>query len=226
MTDQGARSADGQRLRLDEASRAAVVGGSIVSFDEGLSLQDREDIYLSNLYAQLATRSAYKDGLVGNWFDYYKNKLRYLGWDSARPVSAGQAGQGLMADSVSQQIARSFGAGYSRQASQAIATLGRSPAALELFERTSLQRNTGFFQVIPCAAKSRGKVEIALYHKQFRTRRTVSGFLFWPMEEVVESSVEEMAVVTFSTLHYATFRQKVAAAVIAETTRHLHELEI
>lgn len=226
MTDQGFRSAGGQRLHLDEASRAAVVGGSIVSFDEGLSLQDREDIYLSNLYAQLATRSAYKDGLVGNWFDYYKNKLRYLGWDSARPVSPAQPGQGLMADSVSQQISGSFGASYSRQASQAMGALRRSPDALELFERTSLLRNTGFFQVIPCAAKSPGRIEIALYHKQFRTRRTVSRFLFRPMEEVVESSVEETAIVSFSTLHYATFRQKVAAAVIAETTRHLHELEL
>ena len=38
--------------------RAAVVGNSVVSFNEGMSSQDREDIYLSNLYAQLATRSA------------------------------------------------------------------------------------------------------------------------------------------------------------------------
>ncbi|MGN8274362.1 hypothetical protein [Pseudomonas sp. SMN5] len=226
MTDHGLLSVGGQRLRLDEASRAAVVGASVVSFNEGLTLQDREDIYLSNLYAQLATRSAYEDGLVGNWFDYYKNKLRYLGWDSARPVTPEQAGRGLMADSVSQQISRSVGAGYSRQASQAMASLGRSPDALQLFERTSLQRDTGLFQMIPCVAKSPGKVEIVLYHKQFRTRRAVSGFLFRPMEEVVESSVEQMAVVTFSTLHYATFRRKVAAAVIAETTRHLHELEI
>ncbi|MCP2076002.1 UNVERIFIED_ORG: hypothetical protein J2Y77_005438 [Pseudomonas lini] len=209
-----------------DVPRAAVVGGSIVSFDERLSLQDREDIYLSNLYAQLATRSAYRDGLVGNWFDYYKNKLRYLGWDSARPVRPEQAGQGLMADSVSRQISQSFGGSFSRQASHALGALERNPEALEVFERTSLLRDTGFFQVIPCTSKSSGKIEIGLYHKQFRTRRTVSGFLFWPIEEVVESSQEEMAVVTFSTLHYATFRAKVAAAVIAETNRHLHALEL
>ncbi|MBT2339267.1 MULTISPECIES: hypothetical protein [Pseudomonas] len=209
------------------APGAAVVGASIVSFNEALSSQDREDIYLSNLYAQLATRSAYQDGLLGsNWFDYYRNKLRYLGWDTARPVSAGQAGQGLMADSVSRQISRSFDERFSWQTSQALGSLKRNPDALEAFEKTSLLRDTGFFQVIPCALKSPGRIEIALYHKQFRTRRTVSRFLFWPMEEIVESSHEEMAVVTFSTLHYAAFRKKVAAAVIAETTRHLHALEL
>ncbi|WP_249410668.1 hypothetical protein [Pseudomonas sp. St316] len=181
---------------------------------------------MSNLYAQLATRSAYKDGLVGNWFDYYRNKLRYLGWDSARPVSAGQAGQGLMADSVLRQVSRSFDQRFSRQARQALGTLRQSPDALEVFERTSLLRDMGFFQVIPCTAKSAGRIEIGLYHKQFRTRRTVSGFLFWPIEEVVENSLEEMAVVTFSTLHYAAFREKVAAAVMSETVRHLHALEL
>lgn len=209
-----------------DAPKAAVVGGSIVSFNVGLSSQDREDIYLSNLYAQLATRSAYKDGLVGNWFDYYKNKLRYLGWDSARPVSPGQAGQGLMADSVSRQISQSLGENLSRPASQALGALKRNHDALEAFEGASLLRDTGFFQVIPCTPKSPGKIEIALYHKQFSTRRTVSRFLFWPIEEVVETSLEEMAVVTFNTLHYATFREKVAAAVISETTRNLHALVI
>ncbi|MHA6786751.1 hypothetical protein ACWA6H_03475 [Pseudomonas bijieensis] len=226
MNDMGGRSTDGQLLRHSGTPAAAVVGGSIVSFDEGLSFQDREDIYLSNLYAQLATRSAYKDGLVGNWFDYYKNKLRYLGWDSARPVSAGRAGQGLMVDSVSRQISRSFDERFSRQASQALGTLRRNPDALEVFERTSLLRDTGCFQVIPCTSKSSGRIEIGLYHKQFRTRRTVSRFLFWPIEDVVESSQEEMAVITFSTLHYATFREKVAAAVMSETVRHLHALEL
>ncbi|WP_176471514.1 hypothetical protein [Pseudomonas sp. Irchel s3h14] len=46
------------------------------------------------------------------------------------------------------------------------------------------------------------------------------------MEEIVETSQEEMAIITFSTFHYATFRKKVAAAVVAETTRHLHALEL
>lgn len=218
------------RLRLanggSNAPRAAVVGGSIVSFNEGLSPQDREDIYLSNLYAQLATRSAYKDGLVGNWFDYYKNKLRYLGWDSARPVSPGQAGQGLMADSVARQLSRSLGENFSWPASQALGALKRNRNALDAFEGASLVRDTGFFQVIPCTPKSPGKIEIALYHKQFSIRRTVSKFLFWPMEEIVETSQEEMAIITFSTLHYAAFREKIAAAVVAETTRQLHALEI
>ncbi|WLG95249.1 hypothetical protein [Pseudomonas sp. FP198] len=212
-------------LHSSSASRAAVVGSSIVSFERGLSPQDREDIYLSNLYAQLATRSAYRDGLVGNWFDYYKNKLRFLGWDTARPVRLMEAGQGLMADSVSRQLSLSLAGRFSQQASQALGALENSPDAIEIFEGASLRRDRGFFQVIPCVLKSPGKIEIALYHKQFSTRRTVSKFLFWPMEEVVATSLEQMALITFSTLHYGTFRKKVAAAVLDETARNIHALE-
>ncbi len=131
-----------------------------------------------------------------------------------------------MSESVSQQILRSAGESFSRPANLALKALKRNSIALEVFERISLERDSGLFQMIPCSLKAPGKIEIALYHKQFSTRRTVSKFLFWPIEEIVESSQEEMAIITFSTLHYATFRDKVAAAVVAETTRHLHELEI
>lgn len=217
---------EGLTVAGNGAPGAAVVGSSIVSFDEGMSAQDREDVYLSNLYAQLATRSAYKDGLVGNWFDYYTNKLRYLGWDSARPVRPERAVDGSMADSVSQQISQSLGGQFSLQTNKALAALKNNHDALETFEGASLQSDVGFFQVVPCALKSRTRIEIALYHRQFSTRRTVSRFLFWPMDNIVKTSREEIAVVTFNTLHYATFRKKVAAAVVREVTRHLHALDV
>jgi len=215
-----------QALYGSDATGAAVVAGSLVSFGEGLSRQDREDICLSNLYAQLATRSAYRDGLVGSsWFSYYKKKLQYLGWDSARPLEPGLAGEGSMAQSVSLQLSKSFDERFAQPATESIGALERNPNALEAFERASLQQDSAFFQVIPCLPKSAGKIELALYHKQFSTRRTVSSFLFWPIEEVVQTSLEEMAVVTFSTLHYSTFRERVRASVIAETTRNIHALE-
>ncbi|WP_434572639.1 hypothetical protein [Pseudomonas sp. Z3-6] len=214
-----------QALYSSDATGAAVVAGSLVSFGEGLSRQDREDICLSNLYAQLATRSAYRDGLVGDWFSYYTNKLRYLGWDSARPLRSGQPGEGSMAESVSHQLSQSFEERFAQPAIESIGALKRHPDALEVFERASLQQESAFFQVIPCLPKSSGRIEIALYHKQFSIRRTVSTFLFWPIEEVVQTSLEEMAIVTFSTLHYSTFRERVRASVIAETTRNIHALE-
>ncbi|WP_242486252.1 hypothetical protein [Pseudomonas sp. TH03] len=205
---------------------AAVVGGSVVSFSAGMSSQDREDIYLSNLFAQMATRSAYRDGLVGNWFDYYRNKLRFLGWDSASPVRPVPVTAAFMADNVCQQISHSFGERFSSPASQAFESLRRNPIALDGFEGASLSRDSGLFQIIPCVQSRPGKIEIALYHKQFSTRRSGSRFLYWPMDDIVKTSEEQMALVTFSTLHYATFREKVAAAVLSESMRNLHALEI
>ncbi|WP_213941023.1 hypothetical protein [Pseudomonas sp. dw_612] len=205
---------------------AAVVGASVVSFGAGMSTQDREDIYLSNMFAQMATRSAYQDGLVGNWFDYYTNKLRYLGWDAVSPVGSVPARAAFMADNICQQISQSFGERFSSPANRAFESLRRNPIALDGFEGASLSRDSGVFQVIPCVQNRAGKIEIALYHKQFSTRRRGARFLFWPMDDIVKTSQERMALVTFSTLHYATFREKVAAAVLSESTRNLHALEI
>ncbi|WP_413793867.1 MULTISPECIES: hypothetical protein [unclassified Pseudomonas] len=220
------RLAAGERLFLrSDAIPAAVVGASLVSFDQGLSAQDREDICLSNLYAQLATRSAYRDGLVGSWFSYYRNTLRYLGWDSARSPRPGQAGEGSVAESVSRQISQAFDERFARSATESLGALKRNPNALQAFEQASLQHDSAFFQVIPCLPKSPGRIEVALYHKQFSVRKTLSTFLFWPIEEVVQASHEEMAVVTFNTLHYAMFREKVLAAVIAEASRNIHALQ-
>ncbi|SFW75556.1 hypothetical protein [Pseudomonas sp. NFACC04-2] len=130
-----------------------------------------------------------------------------------------------MAESVARQISQSFDERFARSATDSIGALKRNPNALETFERTSQQHDSAFFQVVPCLPKSPGRIEIALYHKQFSIRKTVSTFLFWPIEEVVRTSHEEMAVVTFNTLHYSMFREKVLGAVIAETTRNIHALE-
>ncbi|WLH01921.1 hypothetical protein PSH92_03345 [Pseudomonas beijingensis] len=216
----------GERLfHSRDATTAAVVGSSLLSFDQRLSPQDREDICLSNLYAQMATRSAYQDGLVGSWFSYYRNTLRYLGWDSARSLRPGQAGEGSMAESISRQLSQAFDERFARPATESIGALERNPKALEVFERASLQHDSAFFQITSCLPKSPGRIEVALYHKQFSLRKAVSTFLFWPIEQVVQTSLEEMAVVTFNTLHYATYREKVLAAVIAETTRNIHALK-
>lgn len=209
-----------------DVPQAAVVGGSLVSFGSGLSSQDRQDIYMSNLFAQMATRSAYEDGLVGNWFDYYRNQLRFLGWDTAKPIDLRPDRGLVMGDGAYKQISNTLGERFATPAGQALDSVRQNAKALGGFEGASLVRERGFFQLLPCVAKGAGKIEIGLYHKQFKTRKTVSRFLFWSVDDVLETSVEQMAIVTFSTVHYATYREKVANALVKHTTRLLHELEI
>jgi hypothetical protein len=206
---------------------AAVIGSSVVSFADCLSAQDREDIYLSNMFAQFATRSAYKDGLVGsNWFDYYKNQLKFLGWDNLVPVSPGEPEGGVMGDASVRKISQVFGEEFSTPTTLALDALRCNNRTLNIFEEASLSGNRGFFQIIPCVPKGKGKVEIGVYHKQFSTRKEVSRFLFWPVEQTIQTAEEQMAIITFSTLHHAAFRDKVLKKLTSGAIRNIHALEI
>lgn len=87
---------------MGSVPQAAVVGGSVVAFAAGLPESHREDVYLSTIYAQRATRAACNDGLSGDWFDYYCKTLKFIGWDvpcpeGLAPVQGGSMGGGCVA---------------------------------------------------------------------------------------------------------------------------------
>lgn len=206
--------------------QAAVVGGSVVSFAAGLPETQREDVYLSTMFAQRATRAAYNDNLSGDWFSYYCNQLKFIGWDVPRPQGLLPIRDQSMGEGASQHIATRLGDAFHGPAHRALAALESNPRALGLFESTSVSQDTGSFQVIPCVRKGLHRVEMGLYHCQFRLRRTTSRFLFIERDDLVLSSVEQLSVITFNTLHYATFREKVKRSVMSQSHAYLSALEL
>lgn len=206
--------------------QAAVVGGSVVAFAAGLPESHREDVYLSTMYAQSATRAAYNDGLSGDWFDYYCNTLKFIGWNVPRPEGLPSIQGGSMGTAASQHIATRLGEVFFDPANRALAALEGNMQALDLFESTSLSQDAGFFQMIPCVQKDAYRVEMGIYHRQFRLRREMSRFLFLDQDDLVQNSTEQMSVITFNTLHYAQFRDKVKKSVLSQTLKYLSALEL
>lgn len=206
--------------------QAAVVGGSIVAFTSGLPESHREDIYLSTLYAQRATRAAYLDGLSGDWFDYYCRTLKFIGWDVPPPEGLSPIQGGAMGEMASQRIETRLGEVFSDPANRALAALEKNEQALDLFESTSLSQGAGFFQMIPCVQKGAHRVEMGIYHRQFLVRREMSGYLFINEDDWVQNDTEQMSVITFNTLLYAQFRDKVKKAVVSQSLKYLEALEI
>jgi hypothetical protein len=206
--------------------QAAVVGGSVVSFAAGLPESHREDVYLSTMFAQRATRAACRDGLSGDWFDYYCNQLRFIGWDVPRPQALSAISGESMAALASEHIANHLGEGFHDPASRALAALRRDTNALGLFESTSLSQETGVFQMIPCRPKGAHRVELGIYHCQFRLRLKTSRFLFIEREDLMLEKVEKMAFITFNTLHYATFRERIKRSMLAQSLTFLRGLQL
>ena len=159
---------------------AAVVGGSVISFAGDLPDTHREDIYLSTMYAQRATRDAFNDafndGLSGDWFAYYRNVLRFIGWDVPVPEGLPLKQGYPMSEQASLGISARLGEQFSHPLRRALAALESDSLALDLFESTSLSQNAGCFQMIPCVQKGPNRVEMGIYHRQFQIRRSVSRF--------------------------------------------------
>ncbi|WP_435034590.1 hypothetical protein [Pseudomonas neuropathica] len=208
------------------APPAAVVGGSVVSFASGLPASHREDIYMSSAFAQRATRLALADGLSADWFDYYCKQLKYLGWDVPKPQTFSPAGTAPMGQKAVQRISASLGDAFTLPMNRALAELERNVRALELFESASLSANVGYFQMIPCVMNGAHKVDMGIYHRQFKIQRNVSRFLFIENESLEYESIEQMACITFNTLHYADFREKVKQSVLSQSLKYLEDLDI
>ncbi|UVK99387.1 hypothetical protein [Pseudomonas sp. B21-048] len=208
------------------APPAAVVGGSVVAFASGLPASHREDIYMSTAFAQNATRTAFNNGLSGDWFEYYRNQLKFLGWDVPKPETLLPMQNSLMGRQAMRCISTRLGEAFSQPMRRALEQMERNALALKVFDSTSLGSEGGCFQMIPCVMNGPNKVDMGIYHRQFQIRRDVSRFLFVEDQTLVYNSIEQMALITFNTLHYAQFRDKVKKSVISHSLEYLINLEI
>ena len=123
-------------------------------------------------------------------------------------------------------ISTRLGEAFSQPMSRALAQMEHNALALKVFESTSLGSVGGYFQMIPCEMNGPNKVDLGIYHRQFQIRRNVSRFLFVEDQTFVYNSIEQMAVITFNTLHYARCRDKVKKSVISRSLKYLINLEI
>lgn len=208
------------------APPAAVVGGSIVSFASDLPASHREDVYMSTAFAQRVTRDAIKNGLSGDWFDYYCRQLRFVGWDVPTPQTLSPGPAAPMGSKAIQRIRESIGDRFSIPISRALTKLERNSLALETFESTILKGDIAYFQMIPCVKNDAHKVDMAVYHRKFSILRNISRFLFSKNESLEQKSTEQITTITFNTLHYAEFREKVKKSVVSQSLKYLSALDI
>lgn len=205
---------------------AAVVGGSIVSFASGLPASHREDVYMCTAFAQMATRAAEADGLSGDWFAFYCNQLRFLGWDVPKPQTFNPAPSTSMGSKATERIRSALGEKFALPISRALADLEHNASALSLFESTSLSADVGHFQMIPCVMNGAHKVDMAIYNRKFSMLKKISRFLFVKNASLEEGGNEQLTMITFNTLYYAQFREKVKRSVLSQSVKYLSELEI
>jgi len=155
----------------------AVIGAGIVSFLPGMDAAQASKVKLALAMAERATQTAYREGLIENWFDYYRNQLKFMGWDSVSPEQAHSPDprRAKQTDQVLETIADKAGERYATATGLSIRKLLRQPSVLRELERCAYERQ--HFQLLPCAPAGAGRVDMVLYHEVDSHAAFKAGFL-------------------------------------------------
>ncbi|HKS14595.1 MAG TPA: hypothetical protein VJS90_16310 [Pseudomonas sp.] len=157
--------------------QAVVLGASLLSFLPGIAQQQREAVKLALALAERATRIAFGEGLIEDWLSYYRNQLRFYGWDAVPPEEAhwptGE-GQGIV-DRTLSTIAQTGGKPFAEGSRLALRRLTADAGSLLRFE--DYARTHGHFQLLPCASSGSSRVDMVIYHERGAHTSFLSGFL-------------------------------------------------
>ncbi|QXH47282.1 hypothetical protein KSS93_04980 [Pseudomonas xanthosomatis] len=156
---------------------SAVIGAGIVSFLPGITTARKESVKLALAMAERAAESVSKEGLLDDWFTYYRNQLRFMGWDSVSPeqVHWPDEGRARQVDQVLQTIAATAGEHFAEACSLSMGRLPGSAAALLALEQHAYERQ--HFQLLPCAPAGGGRVDMVLYHETDTQSAFRAGFI-------------------------------------------------
>lgn len=144
---------------------SAVIGAGIVSFLPGIPAALQNKVKLALAMAERATETAFREGLIEDWFAYYRNQLKYMGWDavSAEQVHWPDGQRARQADQVLETIAATAGEHFASAIGISMRKLLANPSVLQSLERCAYERQ--HFQLLPCAPAGANRVDMVLYHE-------------------------------------------------------------
>lgn len=206
-----------------DTPQAVVLGASLLSFLPGVSPQQREAVKLALALAERATRSAFGEGLIEDWLSYYRNQLRFYGWDAVPPEEAhwpkGE-GQGIV-DKALSTIAETGGQLFAEGSRLALQRLTADAGSLLRFE--DYARTHGHFQLLPCASAGSSRVHMVIYHERGAQTSFSSGFLSLDRErQDVRAELVRFNTRLFDQQH----RPRVEQSLVEVALRNLVEYEL
>ncbi|WP_313646134.1 hypothetical protein [Pseudomonas sp.] len=166
-----------------EGVSASVVGGSLVSFLPGITEQQRDAVQLAVLLSERITRRDHADGLVDDWYSYYRRRLQYLGWDAlaSEQVHWPKPQRKAITDKALESVGKVAGEQHARSLAVALPKLMSTEMPLRHMEQRT--RELGLFQLVPCAPSKQGYVDVVIYHEAGNRASFSAGFLSSTLEK-------------------------------------------
>ena len=161
---------------MSEAT-SAVIGAGIVSFLPGIDAAQKNKVKLALAMAERATDTAYKEGLITDWFAYYRNQLKFMGWDAvtAEQIHWPDKTRTQQTDHVLQTLSKTAGDSFASSVKVSMQTLLTKPSVLKELEKKAFEMQ--HFQVLACAPAGNNRVDMVIYHETDKQSVFSAGFI-------------------------------------------------
>ena len=161
--------------------------GSLVSFTENLSGQNKEDVLYSTLLAQLAANKKYhRETQHNEWYKRYMEVLENVGWVAQRlkfDQYKSRQGSFEISEVVIELLTSLVGDDNPHMISVVKKTLKAlqkpSSDAIKLFGSNSSSAKSGNFQIVPCTLDKSGQVTVGFIGCYFEASEVDRRFLFF-----------------------------------------------
>lgn len=213
--------------------QAAVNAGSILSFVEGLSAQQVEDVLFSVQFAERAADGrANRFTQTRRWYEEYVDMLQNLGWVTEQFgfTQYDQGQEDLQMDAavirIIASIATAQGLGIVTQALDALEGLADDDKRIEIFDFYTSEDLSGNFQIGAVQKAPNGVLSLALGAFYFKAVDRKKKFLFfsWGRESVnLWAAAQKM---TLNGTYYDNIRQVVKSRITADLTQSLAEIQL
>jgi hypothetical protein len=228
----GARKARGAQLAAG-AERAAVDVGSVLSFVEGVSAQEMQDVLYSVQIAQRGASGAFdRFTQTRAWYEKYLEVLENLGWTSEQfaftsyDQREGEFRMDQAALKIITAIASQNQLAVLNSSIEALGKLAEKDGTIALLDFHASADGSGNFQLGSVERAANGALAMALgafYFKGLDERRRFLFFKWGKREVHFWTAAQRM---TLNTDFYARRREAVAARLDADASKYIFELPL
>jgi hypothetical protein len=215
------------------AGDAKVNVGSLLSFVDGVSEQEKNDVLYSVQLAQRGASGAFdRFTQMQSWYQKYIEILENLGWASEQLAfsrldqAEGEFRMDQAALAIITAVATQNQLAVLREAVSALAKLAEDDGTISLFDFHSSLEGSGNFQLAAVQKSANGALSMALGAFYFRSVDERKRFLFfkWGSQQVnFWTAAQRM---TFNTEFYARRRDEVKARLDADASRFIADLKL
>ena len=192
VTSENVFSSKGKLSKLtDNKSTGHVDAGSLVSFTEKLSGQNKADVLNSTLLAQLAATKKYdREAQYTEWYKKYTEVMSNIGWSiSSFEFTKYHSKQPSFEISkvVLELLVSLIGAEdpLNSAVKKTLEALKSSSSdTIKLFGSLSSSGSGGNFQVVPCTLDKSGQVNVAFIGSYFKASNVKNDFLFFSYNNI------------------------------------------